>query len=196
MKLELGPDVILRLILHRRPFVMIDAVTAFERTPRPSLRGSRLVTSNEPVFEGHFPGLHLWPGVYTIEGMGQATNVLFVIEGIVREYEKRGGSEADAIADLENLERTFKLAPRSDAERAKNFLARLAEGPSRGGMAAAVDVKLLKPVFAGQRIDYHVTSTHVLESLARCEVSAEVSGELVAKGTISSALGVAIPRIA
>ena len=123
-------------------------------------------------------------------------HVLFVIEGIVREYEKRGGSEADAIADLENLERTFKLAPRSDAERAKNFLARLAEGPSRGGMAAAVDVKLLKPVFAGQRIDYHVTSTHVLESLARCEVSAEVSGELVAKGTISSALGVAIPRIA
>jgi 3-hydroxyacyl-[acyl-carrier-protein] dehydratase len=192
--LHLGPDVIARLILHRRPFVMIDHVLAYARTPHPTLHGSRMISANEPVFDGHFPGFHLWPGVYTIEGMAQATNVLFVLEAIFGEYEKHGLAEADAIADLENLERSFTLAPRFDQNRAKTFLANLAEGPSRGGMAAAVDVELLKPVFAGQKLEYRVAITHTIESMARCEVSAEVAGELVAKGTLSSVLGLPIPR--
>jgi len=192
--LRLGPDVITRLILHRRPFLMIDRILAFERKPIPALHGARHVSANEPVFDGHFPGFHLWPGVYTIEGMAQATNLLFVIDAIVSEYEKRGATEAEALADLENLERTFTLAPRFDEARARTLLDHVAHGASRGGMSAAVDVKLLKPVFAGQRIDYRVAITHMVGSIARCEVSAEVEGELVAKGTLSSVPGLPLPR--
>ncbi len=36
--LALGPDVIERLIPHRRPFLMVDGVVAYEGTPRPSPR--------------------------------------------------------------------------------------------------------------------------------------------------------------
>lgn len=194
IELRLGSDVVERLIPHRRPFRMVDAVVSFERKPRPVLRAMRVVSSNEPVFEGHFPGLHLWPGVYTIEGLGQTTNLLFVIDGIVREYEKRGGTESDAIEDLKNLERGFRFARGHDAERARAFLSHLAEAPpgARGGMAAAIDVKLTKPVFAGDRIDYSVVLTHTVESLARCEVIAEVDGHVVAKGSMSGTLGIEI----
>lgn len=197
IELRLGSDVIEKLIPHRRPFCMVDGVVGFERKPRPALSAHRHISANEPVFEGHFPGLALWPGVYTIEGMGQTTNLLFVIDGIVREFEKRGATEADALEGLRNLERGFRFAPGFVAERAQELLGHLREGSAiaRGGMAAAVDVKLLRPVFAGQRIDYHVVLTHTVESLARCEVSAEVDGQLVAKGTMSGTLGIQLPML-
>jgi len=171
---------------------MVDGVVSFERSPRPALRAYRHISANEPVFAGHFPGLHLWPGVYTIEGLGQATNLLFVIEGIVREYEKRGKTTAEALAELENLERGFRFAPGHDAKGAQTLLANLAEAPAtaRGGMAVAIDVKLLRPVFAGQRLDYSVALTHIVESIARCEVVAEVDGRVVVKGTMSGTTGI------
>lgn len=193
--LILGPDTIERLIPHRAPFAMVDGVVGYERKPRPALRAHRHVSANEPVFAGHFPGLHLWPGVYTIEGMGQTSNLLFVIDGIVRELEKRGATEADALEALRNLERGFRFGKGYDPDRARALLSQLAEAPetARGGMAAAVDVKLLRPVFAGQRIEYTATLTHTVESIARCEVSAEVDGQLVAKGSMSGTLGIEIP---
>src|SRR5262249_30324140 len=77
--LSLGPDTIQRLPPHGRPFLMVDTVEGYERAPHPTLLAARHVSANEPVFEGHFPGLHLWPGVYTIEGLGQSANLLLVI---------------------------------------------------------------------------------------------------------------------
>ena len=61
-----------RLIPHRRPLIMVDRVRGFELGERPTLWASRNISSNEPVFDGHFPGLHLWPGIYTQEGLGQS----------------------------------------------------------------------------------------------------------------------------
>ena len=78
-KLSLGADAVMMLLPHRRPFLFLDGVEAFERAPRPTLTGHKQVSVNEPVFEGHFPGLSLWPGVYTIEGMGQCVNALLVV---------------------------------------------------------------------------------------------------------------------
>src|SRR5690606_29174491 len=66
-RLELGPDVIERLIPHRRPLIMVDRVRGFELGERPTLWATRNVSANEPVFDGHFPGLHIWPGIYTQE---------------------------------------------------------------------------------------------------------------------------------
>lgn len=198
IELALGSNVIELLIPHRRPLAMVDGVAGFERAPHAAVATFRHVSANEPIFEGHFPGLSLWPGVYTIEGMGQTVNILLVLDGVVREYEKRGGSEADALEGLRNLERGYRLAPGFRADKAEALLAPLRDGSvlSRGGMTAAVDVKLLRPVFAGQRIDYRAMLTHTVESLVRCEVSAEVDGQLVAKGTMSSTLGIPIARIA
>jgi 3-hydroxyacyl-[acyl-carrier-protein] dehydratase len=194
--LRLGPDVIERLIPHRRPFLMVDAVVGYQGGPRPTLRASRHVSANEPVFEGHFPGLHLWPGVYTIEGMGQSCNLLHVIASLEQGWAEGGEDPEDLFGALHNLELGYKLAPGYRPEGSARLLSVLADPdlPSRMGMSAAVDVKLLAPVFAGQRLDFVVAQTHLVEGMIRFEVRAEVEGRLVAKGVLTSTRGVRFPR--
>lgn len=188
-KLELGPDVVQRLLPHRRPFLMVDRVEAFEAGATPTLFASRLISSNEPVFDGHFPGLHLWPGVYTIEGLLQTSNLLHIFT-VTREHL---GAEADTLFDaLENLELGYRLKPGHRPELVERFAALLGKDVDpveRGGVAAAIDVKLLAPVFAGQRLDYQVTLTRVIDRLIRFEAEALVDGKLVAKGVVTSARG-------
>ncbi|MEZ4309208.1 MAG: hypothetical protein R3F14_14320 [Polyangiaceae bacterium] len=61
------------------------------------------------------------------------------------------------------------------------------------GVSAAVDVKFLRPVFAGQKLVYTVTQTHAVENILRFEVQAEVEGHVVARGVMSGAMGTSLP---
>lgn len=191
-ELGLGPDVVQRLLPHRRPFLMVDRVEAFIDGPPPSLLASRYITANEPVFDGHFPELHLWPGVYTIEGLLQASNLLHIIH-VAREAAQAQGLPSDEVFSvLKNLELGYRLKAGYQASLTAKHSALLGMTPdpiSRGGLAGAVDVKLLQPVFAGQRLDYHVTLSRVVEHLQRFDVEAQVEGKLVAKGTLTSSRG-------
>ena len=65
-----------RMIPHRYPFLMIDRVVNIE-VNRFAI-GLKLVTVNEPHFEGHFPALPVKPGVLVIEAMAQTSAVLVV----------------------------------------------------------------------------------------------------------------------
>lgn len=67
---------ILRMIPHRYPFLMIDAVSDIELGVRAT--GLKNVTVNEPHFNGHFPGKPIMPGVLIIEAMAQTAAVLVV----------------------------------------------------------------------------------------------------------------------
>jgi 3-hydroxyacyl-[acyl-carrier-protein] dehydratase len=60
---------IMRILPHRYPMLLIDRITEFE--PMHFARGYKNVTMNEPMFEGHFPGNPLLPGVYMIEALAQ-----------------------------------------------------------------------------------------------------------------------------
>lgn len=190
-ELSLGPDVVGRLLPHRRPFLMVDRIRAFTRDPRPALEASRLVSANEAVFEGHFPGLHLWPGVYTIEGLGQSCYLLNLLVLLQDGWAARGEDPGDVVRGLLALERRFRLQPGGLGEAGDKVLevldAAMPDMRTRMGMSAAVDVKLLRPVFAGERIDFRVTQTHELGDLLRFEVWAEVDGRGVAKGVMTSA---------
>jgi 3-hydroxyacyl-[acyl-carrier-protein] dehydratase len=190
--LDLGADVIQRLLPHRRPFVMVDRVEAFLDGPPPSLRASRFISSNEPVFDGHFPELHLWPGVYTIEGLLQASNLLHIIH-VAREAAKAQQLPDDEVFSvLKNLELGYRLKAGYRPELTARHAALLGMTPdpiSRGGLAGAIDVKLLQPVFAGQRLEYATTLSRVVEHLQRFDVEAFVDGKLVAKGTLTSSRG-------
>jgi len=193
--LHLGPDVVALLLPHRRPFLMVDSVEAYEPGPQPTLRAARHISANEPVFDGHFPGLSLWPGVYTIEGMGQSANLLHILWTIQGRWEQKGGNFADLLAAARNLDLGFRLQPGYRAAQSAQLQEALGfdtDPHARIGMAAAVDVKLLQPVFAGQRLDYIVSQTHLIDDIVRFQVEAQVAGRTVAKGVMTSTRN--IPR--
>src|SRR3984957_3965802 len=60
---------IMEVLPHRYPMLLIDRVT--ELVPLVRVKGYKNITFNEPVFQGHFPGNPLFPGVYMIEAMAQ-----------------------------------------------------------------------------------------------------------------------------
>jgi len=184
--LQLGSNVVELLLPQRRPMLMVDRVEAFEAGPPPTLRASRYISANEIFFAGHFPGMHLWPGCLTIEGMGQ-TGALLVVVLAVREGMVAAGEDPDRGLDaLRNLDLGYRMHPGHRPDDAARFLAGFrarADGSVAAG--AAVDVKLTGPVFAGQRLDYRATLVRDLGEMMRFEVEASVDGKTVAAGTMT-----------
>lgn len=66
---EMDINKIRAVIPHRYPFLLIDRVTLVE--PGVKAVGYKNVTSNEPFFQGHFPGNPVMPGVLMIEALAQ-----------------------------------------------------------------------------------------------------------------------------
>ncbi len=54
---------------------------------------------------------------------------------------------------------------------------------------ANADVKLTAPVTAGQRLEYLVVHTHTIDAVLRFDVEAAVQRRVVAKGTLTVAVG-------
>jgi len=67
-------DLIMRIIPHRYPFLLIDKVRDIQ-VPHACV-GIKNVTFNEPQFQGHFPGMPIFPGVMIIEAMAQTSGIL------------------------------------------------------------------------------------------------------------------------
>jgi 3-hydroxyacyl-[acyl-carrier-protein] dehydratase len=62
------------IIPHRYPFLLVDRIT--EVVKNESLIGYKNVSISENVFQGHFPGHPIYPGVMILEGMAQAGGIL------------------------------------------------------------------------------------------------------------------------
>jgi 3-hydroxyacyl-[acyl-carrier-protein] dehydratase len=69
-------DRILQLLPHRYPFLMIDRIIEVDSDN--SAIGIKNVSVNEPVFQGHFPGNPVFPGVLIIEGMAQTAGAIAI----------------------------------------------------------------------------------------------------------------------
>ena len=63
-----------KILPHRYPFLLVDRVTDLVVGER--IVGYKNVSISEPVFEGHFPGHPIYPGVMILEGMAQAGGIL------------------------------------------------------------------------------------------------------------------------
>jgi len=63
-----------KILPHRYPFLLLDRVTQLEKGV--SIEGYKNISISEPVFQGHFPGHPIYPGVMIIEGLAQAGGVL------------------------------------------------------------------------------------------------------------------------
>ena len=65
---------ILKLLPHRYPFLLVDRIIDIDGDD--SGIGIKNVTFNEPQFQGHFPGMPIFPGVMIIEAMAQTSGIL------------------------------------------------------------------------------------------------------------------------
>lgn len=63
-----------KILPHRYPFLLIDRVT--DIVEKESLIGYKNVSISEQVFQGHFPGHPIYPGVMILEGLAQAGGIL------------------------------------------------------------------------------------------------------------------------
>jgi len=62
------------ILPHRYPFLLVDRVT--ELVKGEVIYSYKNVSISEPVFQGHFPGHPIYPGVMILEGMAQAGGIL------------------------------------------------------------------------------------------------------------------------
>ncbi len=63
-----------KIIPHRYPFLLLDRVTKVLENEL--LIGYKNVTIGDQIFQGHFPGHPIYPGVMILEGMAQAGGIL------------------------------------------------------------------------------------------------------------------------
>lgn len=68
-----------KAIPHRYPFLLVDQVEILEENKRAV--GTKMVTINEPFFQGHFPDFPVMPGVLIVEALAQTACVLLLSQG-------------------------------------------------------------------------------------------------------------------
>ena len=65
---------ILEILPHRHPFLLVDRIV--ECNDKDWIVGIKNVAGNEPCFQGHFPGMPVFPGVLQLEAMAQTAGIL------------------------------------------------------------------------------------------------------------------------
>jgi len=67
--MQLNSNEIQEILPHRYPFLLVDKIVELE--PGKSAKGIKCVSANEMQFMGHFPQMHIMPGVLIIEALAQ-----------------------------------------------------------------------------------------------------------------------------
>ena len=63
-----------KILPHRHPFLLVDRIV--ECNDKDWIVGIKNVAANEPCFQGHFPGMPVFPGVLQLEAMAQTAGIL------------------------------------------------------------------------------------------------------------------------
>ncbi len=71
------------ILPHRYPLLLIDRI--IELDPGVRVVAIKNISMSDPVFQGHFPGTPVFPGVFIIEAMAQAGAYLLLRETPDRE---------------------------------------------------------------------------------------------------------------
>ncbi|MCE3040108.1 3-hydroxyacyl-ACP dehydratase FabZ [Helicobacter anatolicus] len=78
-----------KILPHRYPMLLVDRVIEINKGQ--DILAYKNVTTNEEIFEGHFPGQPIYPGVMIVEGMAQAGGILAFVSTWGEDYEAAKG---------------------------------------------------------------------------------------------------------
>jgi 3-hydroxyacyl-[acyl-carrier-protein] dehydratase len=120
---------IMAIIPHRYPFLMVDRVLEVEAGVRAV--GEKLVTINEPFFQGHFPGHPIMPGVLIVEALAQVGSVALLS---VPEYQEKLGY----FAGIDRV-RFRRVVHPGDTLRLEVALEKIRRGVGKGSGTATVE---------------------------------------------------------
>jgi 3-hydroxyacyl-[acyl-carrier-protein] dehydratase len=63
-----------KILPHKYPFLLVDRVTSLQSGVE--IEAYKNISISDQVFQGHFPGHPIYPGVLIVEGMAQAGGIL------------------------------------------------------------------------------------------------------------------------
>lgn len=71
-------DEIMKVLPHRHPFFLIDKIIDMKMGEYAV--GIKNISITDPVFQGHFPDQHIYPGVLIIESMAQVGAFMLLLD--------------------------------------------------------------------------------------------------------------------
>ncbi len=74
-KVQVGIKEIRELLPHRYPMLLVDRVLEISEGDNLVVVAEKLVSANEPFFQGHFPDMPVMPGVLIVEAMAQTSGL-------------------------------------------------------------------------------------------------------------------------
>jgi len=184
-RFRLGAAAVQRLLPHRPPMLFVDFVASYDRRPQPMLRAGRHVSANDGILEGHFPKFAIWPGVFTVEGLNQACNLLATISTLEKRWAEAGREPAGLLEALRHLDQVSEMKAPVRPDIIDPLAEVLRGAGAMVGFSAGIDVRFTAPVFPGCRLDYQVVEAGAHEAAMRYDVEALVDGSPVAKGRLT-----------
>jgi len=124
---------IMEIIPHRYPFLLVDRILELE--PGVRALGEKLVTINEPFFQGHFPDMPIKPGVLIVEALAQTGAV-----ATLSQPENKGKLAFFAGIDTVRFRRPVRPG---DTLRMEVTLDKIRRGVGKGQGKATVDGQLV-----------------------------------------------------
>ncbi|RVU54830.1 3-hydroxyacyl-ACP dehydratase FabZ [Anaerosphaera multitolerans] len=67
--MEYNSNEIMEILPHRHPFLLVDKIVEYKEGDY--AKGIKNISISDPVFQGHFPNNHIYPGVLIVETMAQ-----------------------------------------------------------------------------------------------------------------------------